>query len=168
VSTVGIATRLEQFVAEFPQVNLAVSLHAGIDELRSKLVPANKAYPLKALAAALQRCLELARKKIFLEYVLIGRLNDGPVHARELARFVRSVGRPDLLHVNLILLNPTNKRHQPPPEWVIKTFRNELVRLGLHVTIRKSLGAEIEAACGQLATGGNRKRPGGGGFRALS
>jgi len=152
VSTVGIIPGMERLAAEFPQVNLAVSLHTADDELRSRLVPVNRAYPLRELSAALGRILQLTRRKIFLEYVVLGRINDGLGAARDLARFVRSIGRLDLLHVNLIAWNPARGRYKPPPPWAVQKFRELLVKKGLKVTIRKSLGEDISAACGQLAS----------------
>lgn len=150
VSTVGLVPGIERFVAEFPQVNLAVSLHAANDFLRQTLVPVNKAYPLAALAEALRGVLARTRRKIFLEYVLLKGENDATEHARELSRFVRKVGRPDLLHVNLIAWNPTPTRHGKPDPGSARAFRDELRKRGVAVTIRKNLGADIQGACGQL------------------
>ncbi|MFH1724881.1 MAG: 23S rRNA (adenine(2503)-C(2))-methyltransferase RlmN [Elusimicrobiota bacterium] len=178
VSTVGIVPGIERFVSEFPQVNLALSLHAADDELRTRLVPVNKAYPLKELAATLRRVLKRTSRKIFLEYVLLAGENDAPRHARAVGRFVRLVGRPDLLHVNLIAFNPTATPYKKPPAAAARAFRDVLCRCGVRVTIRKGLGADIRGACGQLITEGpptgrwrsprKRKRPGGGRLRPLA
>lgn len=150
VSTVGIVPGIGRFVEEFPQVNLALSLHAATDRLRSRLVPVNKAYPLKALLEALREVLDKTRRKVFLEYVLLDGENDEKKHAQELLRFLHQVGRPDLLHVNLIVWNPTDTPHRGTPSARARQFRDWLAVHGASVTIRKSLGVDIQGACGQL------------------
>lgn len=152
VSTVGLAPAMERFLAEFPQVNLALSLHAAQDVLRDKLVPVNRAHPLKRLAEVLKNALDKNRRKIFLEYVLLSGENDRPEDALNLARYIRSIGRPDLLHINLIAWNPTDTPHAPSSVLAARVFRDLLRQHGLHVTIRKNLGADIQGACGQLIT----------------
>jgi len=150
VSTVGLVPGIRRFADDFPQVNLALSLHAAEDELRSRLVPAAKAYPLAALAEALGYYLEKTGRKVFLEYVLLDGENDGAVHADALVRWVRACGRPGLLHVNLIAWNPTKTAHAPATAEKARAFKERLIEKGVHVTIRKSLGQDIEGACGQL------------------
>jgi 23S rRNA (adenine2503-C2)-methyltransferase len=150
VSTVGIVPGIEQFVAEFPQVNLALSLHAANDTLRRKLVPMNKAYPLEKLVEVLKYALTVTKRKIFLEYVLLAGENDGKDQAQDLIRFIHKVGRPDLLHVNLIVWNPTETEHKAPLGDRARLFRDWLKRRGVRVTIRKNLGTDIDGACGQL------------------
>lgn len=150
VSTVGLVPGIERFAAEFPQVNLALSLHAAEDPLRRTLVPVNRAFPLPRLRAALAGALARTRRKIFLEYVLLEGENDQPRHARALAEFIRSIGRPDLLHVNLIAWNPTDTPHRRPEIGQARVFRDLLRGLGLSVTVRRNLGTEISGACGQL------------------
>jgi 23S rRNA (adenine(2503)-C(2))-methyltransferase len=153
VSTVGIVPGMERLVEEFPQVNLALSLHAADDKLRTKLVPANQAYPLRDLARVLQYAIQRTGRKIFLEYVLLAGENDRVEHARELAKFVRKVSRKDLLHVNLIAWNPTDTRHEKPTREAAQRFKEMLQMRGVRVTIRKNLGTDIDGACGQLITG---------------
>lgn len=164
MSTVGIVPAMEIFASGFSQVNLALSLHAANDELRSRLVPVNNAFPLAALSGVLDRVIKTTNRKVFLEYVVLAGENDRAVHARELARFVRSVSRPELLHVNLIAYNPggsagTRKRrgksrpsspHKRPTEGAMRGFRDKLQTRGVSVTIRRSLGTDIQGACGQL------------------
>jgi len=152
VSTSGVVPAMERFAAEFPQVNLAVSLHAADDALRDRLVPLNKTYPLKSLAQSLSRIIGAARRKVLLEYALLAGENDSPEHADRLEAFVREVGQPGLAHVNLIALNPTDSRHRPSPPETVRAFRDRLRRLGVPVSVRKSLGADIQGACGQLVT----------------
>jgi len=112
VSTVGIPAGIERFAQDFPQINLAVSLHAAQDQLRSRLVPANKAYPLAELARALERYLGRTTRKVLLEYALLAGVNDRSADADALVAFVRGLGRPALFHVNLILYNPTQTPFQ--------------------------------------------------------
>jgi len=150
VSTAGLAPGIERFGRDFPQVNLALSLHAADDELRSRLVPVNKAYPLARLAESLGAYADTTNRKIFLEYVLLRGENDGPGHADALARWVASVGRPKLLHVNLIVWNPNDTSHSPATAARARDFRDRLASAGLHVTIRRNLGVDIQGACGQL------------------
>lgn len=152
VSTVGLVPGIERFVAEFPQVHLALSLHAADDKLRGLLVPANNAYGLKELARVLEKVLAKTRRKVFLEYVLLAGENDAPENARDLAKFVKSASRPDLLHVNLIAFNPTDTPHRKPAAESARRFRDLLLRAGVRVTIRKNLGTDIQGACGQLIT----------------
>lgn len=148
VSTAGIAPGIEVFGKEFPQVNLALSLHAGDDELRTRLVPINKSYPLKRLRDALGEYFRTSHRRVFIEYVLLAGENDRPKDADGLARFVHETG--PLLHVNLIVWNPTETPHTPSALPAAKRFANLLKRAGVSVTFRKNLGQDIEGACGQL------------------
>jgi 23S rRNA (adenine(2503)-C(2))-methyltransferase len=150
VSTVGLVPGIEKFIDAFPQVNLALSLHAANDRLRSHLVPVNKSYPLKALAETLREVLAKTRRKVFVEYVLLAGENDKKDHAQELIRWMHRCGRPDLLHINLIVWNPTDTPHRMTPTEQARKFRDWLRERGAHVTIRKNLGTDIQGACGQL------------------
>ena len=152
VSTVGLVPGMERFAVEFPNVNLALSLHAASDALRRRIVPVNKSFPLAALSAALKGALAKTGRKLFLEYVLLAGENDGPDEARDLARFIQATGRPDLLHVNLIAWNPTDTPHSATPAGRAREFRGWLQERGVSVTIRKNLGTDISGACGQLVT----------------
>ncbi|MCX5797725.1 MAG: 23S rRNA (adenine(2503)-C(2))-methyltransferase RlmN [Elusimicrobia bacterium] len=155
VSTVGIPQGIERFAADFPQINLAVSLHAAEDELRSRLVPANKAFPLADLARALGKYLGSSSRKVLLEYALFSGVNDRPADADALVAFVRRLGRPELFHVNLILYNPTNPTTaslRPTSEPEARRFQDRLLAAGLKATLRQSLGADIQGACGQLVS----------------
>jgi adenine C2-methylase RlmN of 23S rRNA A2503 and tRNA A37 len=152
VSTVGIPQGIERFGADFPQINLAVSLHAAEDALRTRLVPANKAFPLKELARALERYLGSSRRKVLLEYALLAGINDRTADADALVAFVRRLGRPELFHVNLILYNPTAGPFHPTSEPEARRFQDRLLEAGLKATLRQSLGADIQGACGQLVS----------------
>jgi adenine C2-methylase RlmN of 23S rRNA A2503 and tRNA A37 len=157
VSTVGVIAGMMRFCSDFPQVNLALSLHAAKDGLREELVPSARAFPLERLAKELGRTLDKNRRKIFLEYCLLAGENDDRDAANALVRFIRSTGRTDLLHVNLIAWNPTDTPHTVSSPEAVKEFRDFLRSRGIAVTIRKSLGTDIQGACGQLITSEKRK-----------
>ena len=150
VSTSGVAPKIARFGRDFPQINLALSLHAAEDELRAKLVPLNKAYPLKILAQALRDYLKETNRKIFLEYVMLKGRNDAPHNARDLVRFAKSCGPLPLLHVNLIAYNEAAPGHAATPDPEIRRLQQSLLKEGLAVTVRQNLGRDIHGACGQL------------------
>jgi 23S rRNA (adenine(2503)-C(2))-methyltransferase len=152
VSTSGFAPGIVELAKNFPQINLAISLHAPTDELRSRLMPMNEKYPLEKLISELKRYFQITNRKVFLEYILLAGINDEVIHAWKLADLINKIGSRHLLHVNLIVYNQTDCSYRPPTEEVIQRFKNDLEKLGVSVTIRKSLGQEISAACGQLAT----------------
>jgi 23S rRNA (adenine2503-C2)-methyltransferase len=147
ISTIGIVSGIRRLANERLPVNLAVSLHAANDELRNELVPMNKRYPLTELAAACRDYLAAKNRRLSFEWALIDGVNDRRRDASELAAYVR----PLRAHVNLIPLNPT-------PGWPtrgtapagVRMFRDRLVELGVNVTVRRTRGTEIDAACGQL------------------
>jgi 23S rRNA (adenine2503-C2)-methyltransferase len=148
VSTVGIAPRMADLLARVP-VNLAVSLHATTDEVRDRLVPVNRRFPLQALLGALRRIDAISRRRpVFFEYALIAGLNDSLEDARRLHALLRGIPSK----VNVIPLNPhPDSSLAPPEEAVVDRFVGEVARTGLTVTLRRSRGADIHAACGQLA-----------------
>ncbi len=149
VSTVGIAPEFDRFCAQFPKVRIALSLHAAEDSLRARLVPSGRAYPLERLAESLGKQVGSGRK-IFLEYVLLRGENDRPRDAESLIRYLRGIGAPELLHVNLIPYNPTASAHRPTSEPHARAFQDALRRGGLRATLRRTLGQDIAGACGQL------------------
>ena len=148
VSTVGIVPRMADLLARVP-VNLAVSLHATTDEVRDRLVPVNRRFPLQTLLGALRRIDAISRRRpVFFEYALIAGLNDSLDDARRLHSLLEGIPSK----VNLIALNShTESPFAPPEEAVIDRFVGEVARRGLTVTLRRSRGADIQAACGQLA-----------------
>jgi 23S rRNA (adenine2503-C2)-methyltransferase len=148
VSTAGVIPGLERLRDECP-VALAVSLHAPNDELRDRLVPVNRKYPLERLIAACKRYLDKApRDFITFEYVMLDGVNDSDAHARELVTLAAKVRSK----FNLIPFNPfpNSEFRRSPPER-IRGFAEILQRAGLTVTVRKTRGDDIAAACGQLA-----------------
>jgi 23S rRNA (adenine2503-C2)-methyltransferase len=150
VSTSGIAPKIARFGRDFPQINLALSLHAATDELRTRLVPMNKAYPLAKLAEALKEYLAATNRKVFFEYVLLKGENDRPDDAAALARWLTGLGPPALLHVNLIVFNQTDTPHRATDETDARRFQALVMDAGFKATVRQNLGRDVEGACGQL------------------
>ena len=150
VSTSGLAPQIERFGKDFPQINLALSLHAADDVLRTQLVPLNKAYPLARLGEAIKRYLTLTNRKVFLEYVMLAGKNDREGDARRLIEWIKATGPIELLHVNLILFNQTQTSYEATPEANARRFQAKLLDAGIKATVRQNLGRDIQGACGQL------------------
>ena len=147
VSTVGVVPGIARLAAAGLPVNLAVSLHAANDRLRNRVAPINRTYPLRDLARALADYRRAKRRRISLEWAMIGGVNDSDRDAAELAAYAR----PLAAHVNLIPLNPTpGYVHQPTPRERIEHFAAELASHGVNATVRRNRGTSIDAACGQL------------------
>ena len=148
VSTSGMVPQMDRLKEVMP-VALAVSLHASNDAVRDEIVPLNKKYPLKELMAACQRYLVKApRDFVTFEYVMLDGVNDKPQHARELLSLVKDVP----CKFNLIPFNPfPNSGYNRSSNQNIRVFREILQEAGLVVTVRKTRGDDIDAACGQLA-----------------
>jgi len=151
VSTAGVPKGIEEMAEEFPQVNLAVSLHFADDKERSHFMPINRKYNLAVLRRALQGYFSKSRRKVFVEYMMLSGINDSKKNAENLANYLHSVGNQYLLHVNLISYNTASRELHPPAPERMQEFKSYLLRSGISATIRKSLGTEIQAACGQLA-----------------
>jgi len=148
VSTVGVLPKIRPLLESVP-VNLAVSLHATTDDVRDRLVPLNRRFPLNELMATL-RGLDCVtpRRPVFFEYTLIDGVNDGLEDALRLARVARSLPSK----VNLIPMNShPDSTLRPPPEETVDRFLRVLASRGTTVTLRRSRGSDIQAACGQLA-----------------
>jgi 23S rRNA (adenine2503-C2)-methyltransferase len=149
ISTVGLIPGIDRFAAERRQINLAVSLHAATDELRSRLVPVNARYPLEPLFESCRRYVQSTRRRISFEWALIEGLNDGPEQALALAALARGL----TCHVNLIPLNPTRGYSgSTASRERAEGFRDALHSHGITATIRLRRGIDIQAGCGQLAT----------------
>ncbi len=152
ISTVGIIPGIERFTQEKRQVNLAISLHAANDKLRSSLLPVNKKYPLSDLLAAGRNYVEQTHRRLTFEWALIQDVNDSPQDAEELAELVSGL----LCHVNIIPLNPTKKYSgKTTTHERALTFQAVLQARGIPCTIRLRRGIEINAGCGQLASSAN-------------
>lgn len=149
ISTVGLAPMIHKFAAEKRQINLAISLHAANDELRSSMLPVNRKYPLSDLIPACRDYVASTGRRITFEWALIQGVNDSPAHAAELAALVKGM----ICHVNIIPLNPTkNFSGQGSTRERAESFRAELELAGIPCTIRIRRGIDIHAGCGQLAT----------------
>lgn len=147
VSTAGVIPGMEKLRAA-SDVALAVSLHASNDELRNKLVPLNKKYPLSELMAACREHYKNdPRRSITMEYVMLDGVNDKPEHARQLIKILNGIR----VKMNLIPFNPfPNTDYKRSEMETILQFRDILLRAGLNTTIRRTRGDDIDAACGQL------------------
>jgi 23S rRNA (adenine2503-C2)-methyltransferase len=147
VSTVGLVTGIEKLGRENLKVNLAISLHAASDEVRSRLMPVNRAWNLEALMAAVRRYPLAPRQRVFFEYVLLDGVNDSPEDAQRLARLLRNVRAK----VNLIPFNdwPASDFRRPPLARIL-AFQSIVLEAGITTTVRWSKGEDIGAACGQL------------------
>ena len=149
VSTVGWIPGIDRMAADPMPLRLALSLHAANPALRSELMPVNDRYPLTDVLAACERFYERKRRMVFVEYVMLGGINDAVSQARELAEILD----PKIYKVNLIPYNPTDVGMQGSTPKAIEAFRAELERRGVGATVRLTRGRDIAAACGQLAAG---------------
>ncbi len=148
VSTVGVPAGIRAFSERPGEVNLAVSLHAADDTTRSRLVPLNKKYPLKKLREAIEEYLAATNRRVTFEVALLQGVNDGLDNVLNLVQFCEGL----LCHVNLIAFNPfPGCGYKPAPEDAVREFKKQLKKAGVPVTLRRSKGADIMAACGQLA-----------------
>jgi 23S rRNA (adenine2503-C2)-methyltransferase len=151
LSTVGIVPGLERLAGEPHIPNLAVSLHATTDEQRTELVPPNQKYPLAEVLEACRRFPLKRRARITFEYVLLDGVNDSPHDARRLAQLLTGLRAK----VNLIPLNAApGIPYRRPPDTVVNRFAWILSDLRVNVSVRKSRGRDIRAACGQLIVKG--------------
>jgi 23S rRNA (adenine2503-C2)-methyltransferase len=151
ISTIGWLPGIDR-LAETPMpIRLALSLHAADPALRSELMPVNERYPLPDVIAACEAYYARKRRKVFIEYVMLGGVNDSFAQAAQLA----SVLDPRVFKVNLIPYNPTDSGFTGSSPKAIAAFREELERHGLSATVRLTRGREIDAACGQLAARGD-------------
>lgn len=147
VSTCGLVPRIWQFAEDFPQVNLAISLHAASNDMRDAIMPVNKAYPMEELLEACRTYTEKTARRITFEYTLVKGVNDSTEHAKMLASKLRGM----LCHVNLIPLNKVAETgYDTTDRTAVFKFQKTLNDNGIPATIRRELGDDIDAACGQL------------------
>ncbi len=148
ISTSGICEGIEKLSTEPLQVNLAVSLHAPNQDLRQKIMPIARKYHLNQLMKALNEYLMRTKRRVSYEYVMLKNINDHPTEAYELAELVKD----QLCHINLIPYNKTDIESMSGSDKdTIRKFRDIIKEKGIPVTIRVTIGQEIDAACGQLA-----------------
>lgn len=154
LSTVGIVPGMARLTTDYPNVNLAFSLHNPFDEERLELMPITRAYPIAKVMEAVDNHLAVTNHKVFIAYILLAGINDSERHARALTDLVSATpDRLRLLHVNLIRYNPgSSKTHyQKPTSSVVEKFQAILTQNHIHHTLRQDFGTDIKAACGQLA-----------------
>lgn len=147
ISTAGVVPGIEAMARAAQEVGLAISLHAPTDDLRNRLVPINRRYPLARLMEAVQLYIERTGRRVTFEYALADGVNDADEHARQMAELLQGT----LCHVNLIPMNPVEGcDFQPSPRERIMRFQEILVQERIQTTVRTTRGGDIQAACGQL------------------
>jgi 23S rRNA (adenine2503-C2)-methyltransferase len=148
ISTCGIIPGIKQLQEEDLQIELSISLHAAVDKLRSQLMPVNNKYPLAALIKCCQEYTAKTNRQITFEYILIKGLNADLTAAQDLVKLLKDVR---LAKINLIPANSIPElKIAPPAKAQIDSFKEYLFNSGLHVTLRREHGQDIDAACGQL------------------
>lgn len=150
VSTSGLANKFKEFTDSDLGVNLAISLHAPNNELRTRIMKINKAIPLEKLMPAIDYYLQHSNRRATIEYILLAGVNDQPEHALELAQLM--LPRKTMVNVNLIPYNPVDEhsQYQRSEKSAIREFYDVLKKQGISVSVRLEHGADIDAACGQL------------------
>ena len=147
LSTSGIVPQMYQLAEEGLPISLSVSLHAPNQELRSQLMPINRKYPLQDVVAAAKNYADKTKRRVTYEYILIDGVNDGEAQAKELVALLRG----QLASVNLIPINPVVERNLLRPSKArIDWFEGYLASHHVNVTVRREMGTDIQAACGQL------------------
>lgn len=145
VSTCGIVPKIKEFANNGKQINLAVSLHAPNDELRSKIMPINKVYPLNELIKTLKEYISKTNRRVTFEYILLKNVNDSKENALELSKLLKGMN----CYVNLIPYNETSHIEYKRSDKVME-FYDILKKNKINVTVRKEFGSKVSAACGQL------------------
>ena len=147
LSTCGIIPKIMDLAEEPIQINLAISLHAPNDKLRTSIMPINKAYNIQRLMVAINKYIEKTNRRVTIEYVMLDNVNDSVKCANELAKLLKGM----LVYVNLIPYNETNHlEFKRTNKEKVMQFYDILKKNGINVTIRKEFGSNIDAACGQL------------------
>lgn len=147
LSTCGIVPQIDKLAEKKLQLTLSISLHAPNNAMRSQMMPVNDAYPVEELIAACRRYQKVTGRRISFEYSMVRGVNDSPATAKELAKLIRGMGA----HVNLIPINPVDgSPYSATDAENVKRFQNMLTELGVNATVRRRLGSDISAACGQL------------------
>lgn len=154
LSTCGLADRIRELADRQLQITLSISLHAPNDEKRSKIMPVNKRYPIAELLDACKYYTDKTNRRISFEYTLISGVNDTEEEARELLKLVGKM----LCHVNLIPVNEVKETgFSASDRRAVEEFQTILVKGGISATIRREMGADISAACGQLRASAQRQ-----------
>jgi 23S rRNA (adenine2503-C2)-methyltransferase len=150
VSTSGLAHKIRDFANEGVQVNLAVSLHAPNNELRSSIMRINRSFPLEKLFAAIEYYIETTNRRVTFEYIMLNGVNDYPENAQELADLTKKIRK--LSYINLIPYNPVSEHDQysRSTKERVSAFYDVLKKNGVNCVVRQEHGTDIDAACGQL------------------
>ena len=139
--------KIDELAQKKLQISLAISLHGPKNEIRSKIMPVNKAYPIEELLPACRRYYDATGRRIHFEYAMIDGVNDTPDHARQLLKLLKGLGA----HVNLIPLNHVEESPlKPSSKSAVAIFQKTLEDGGVTATVRRTLGGDIDASCGQL------------------
>ncbi len=147
ISTSGIVPQIKEFADRDKQVNLAISLHAPNDEIRTKIMKINIAYNIQEVIDAAKYYVEKTNRRITFEYILLENVNDEVTHANELSDLIRGIN----CHVNLIRYNSVAEfYYKGSREDRASAFHQQLIKRGINATLRKEQGSDIDAACGQL------------------
>ena len=147
LSTCGVVPMIDKLAEKKLQLTLSISLHAPNDEMRSKMMPINNAYNVKELIAACRRYQQTTGRRISFEYSMVKGVNESDQTAKELAALIRGMGA----HVNLIPINPVDGSPYSATDAAnVKRFQKQLEQIGVNATVRRRLGSDISAACGQL------------------
>ncbi|MEA3423215.1 MAG: 23S rRNA (adenine(2503)-C(2))-methyltransferase RlmN [Bacillota bacterium] len=153
ISTCGLIPEIKKLADKKLQITLAISLHGATDDTRNKLMPINKKYPVEELLKAVDYYIEKTNRRITFEYAMIKDLNDSIAEARILGKLLKG----KLVHVNLIPINEVEENQfYPSDDKQIIKFKSILEKTGINVTIRRELGSDINAACGQLRNNYNQ------------
>ncbi|MGT2756646.1 23S rRNA (adenine(2503)-C(2))-methyltransferase RlmN [Streptococcus ovuberis] len=157
VSTSGLAHKIKEFANEGIQVNLAVSLHAPNNDLRSSIMKINRAFPLEKLFEAIDYYIKTTNRRVTFEYIMLNQVNDGIEQAEELAALLKNIKK--LSYVNLIPYNPVTEHDQysRSPRERVMAFYDTLKKNGINCVIRQEHGTDIDAACGQLRSNTMKK-----------
>jgi 23S rRNA (adenine2503-C2)-methyltransferase len=155
LSTCGLVPKIDELASHKLQISLAISLHGPNDEIRNRIMPVNKAYPIEELLAACRRYYDATSRRIHFEYAMIDGLNDSVECAKELLR--RLKGLP--AHVNMIPLNHVEESPmKPSSRAAVQRFQQTLEDGGVTATVRRTLGSDIDASCGQLRRKYNQEK----------
>lgn len=153
ISTVGIIPGIKRLTKEYPQVNLAFSLHSPFSQQRLELMPITRTYPIEEVFKVLDEHILMTNKRVFIAYVLLGGVNDSPQHANAVVNLIKRRGKTSYLyHVNLIRYHPgpTIEEFKKPASEKIDMFMDILGKGRISCSLRQSFGVKIYAACGQL------------------
>ena len=154
LSTCGLVPMMEKLAQKKLGLTLSVSLHAPTNEMRSSMMPVNDAYPLEKLIPACRTYQRATGRRISFEYSIARGVNDSEQTARKLAKLIEGMGA----HVNLIPINPVDGSPYSAADAAnVRRFQNTLLSLGVNATVRRRLGTEISAACGQLRREANKE-----------